>query len=367
MLAVPLLGTARGERAMKRLGPLLVLCAITLCTPGGPGQARQPLLKDEYHSIEVAKFEVSSGAIFSAERIAALQDAIVKQLQESKKLQEVLHAGDPPTRADTPRLRLVGTVTRFKPGNQAERYFVGFGAGSTELYADVALIDASTGRTMATEEIRGLVTAGFFGGRSSEALPDFARRVATATQLMMEKAEPPPGAPASPAPEPAAAPAEEYALALKPGDMKKSEEEINFEASSGYRVKDAEVTGRKNATLRFEKVAAPSEVYQYQLLHARTPGAMKKRLNEAGNDGFRLVPSTLMPDFGGVLSWVTEKPQGNQTQRYDYRLHETLRVSSAEHNLEKDRKEGYDFVGTAEIIGGHIVIAEKAVPTNASK
>jgi Domain of unknown function (DUF4410) len=367
MLAVPLLGAARGERAMKRLGPLLVVCAVVACALRASSQTAQPLLKDEYHSVEVGKFEVSPGVDFSAERLAALQDAIVKQLQDSKKLQEVLHAGDPPAHANAPRLRLVGTVTRFKPGNQAERYFVGFGAGSTELYADVALTDASTGRTMATEEIRGLVTAGLFGGQSSYALQDFARRVATATRLMMEKAEPAPGAPASPAPEPAAGPAEEYLLELKPGDMKKSQEEINFEASSGYRVKGAEVTGRKNAALRFEKLAAPSEIYQYQLLHARTPGAMKKQLNEAGSDGFRLVPSTLMPDFAGVLSWVMEKPQGNQTPRYDYRVHETLRVSSAEHNLEKDRKQGYDFVGTAEIIGGHIVIAEKAVPTNASK
>ncbi len=352
---------------MKRLGPLLVLCAITLCTPGAPGQTSQPLLKDEYHSIEVARFGISPGVNFSTERIAALQDAIVKQLQDSKKLQEVLHAGDSSVHADTPRLRLVGTVTRFKPGNQAERYFVGFGAGSTEVYADVALTDASTGRTMATEEIRGLVTAGLFGGQSSGAMQDFARRVATATQLMMEKTELAPGAPASPAPETAAAPAEEYLLELKPGDMKKSQEEINFEASSGYRVKDAEVTGRKNATLRFEKVAAPSEIYQYQLLHARTPGAMKKQLDQAGRDGFRLVPSTLMPDFAGVLSWVMEKTPGNQTEQYDYRVHETLRVSSAEHNLEKDRKEGYDFVGTAEIIGAHIVIGEKAIPANVTK
>jgi Domain of unknown function (DUF4410) len=352
---------------MRGLGLLFVFGTAVFCALGVSGQTPRPLLKDEYHSIEVAKFAVAPEVTLSAEKLTALQDDTVKQLKDSKKLSDVLRAGDSPSSPDAPRLRLVCTVTKFKPGNQAERYFVGFGAGSTEVYVDVALTDAATGRTLATEELRGLVTAGLFGGQSSDVTRDFARRVVTATQLMMEEREPEPGSLETASADSAKVPAEEYSLALDSGDMKKSQDEIDSEAAAGYRVVSAELAGKKNAVLKFEKLATPSAAYQYKLLRARMPGSMKKNLNAAGKEGFRLLPRTLLPDFADVLSWVMEKPPGSPTRRYDYRIHETVRISSAKRNLEKDRKEGYDFVGTAEIIGGHIVIAERALPTNATK
>lgn len=61
------------------------------------------------------------------------------------------------------RLILEGTVTSYNPGNQAMRYLVGFGAGSSKMVTEVQFKDAN-GNSIGTAEFVGGVSAGMFGG-----------------------------------------------------------------------------------------------------------------------------------------------------------------------------------------------------------
>lgn len=320
----------------------------------------EPLLKDKYHSLEVEAFHAEEGSDFPSKQVIPLEDEIVKQFQASKKVQDVHRAGEKAANPDTPVLRLDGTITRFRSGNQAERYFVGFGAGSTEIYVHVSLVDTSTGRTMATEELRGIIASGFLGGQSSEILHDFARRVVTATQIMMEKrlavAEK-----TAASGEAESVSYEQNALPLDAGNLDAAQKQLNALAAIGYRVTGARVSGKRKAKLLLEKSASPPDVYEYRLFHVLWDPKIKKDLDASGANGFHLLGTTLMSNFGGIVSWVMEKPPGPQKSVYTYHVHETFRVSTAEHNIDGDRKDGYDLAGTAEMTGGHITVTEKVV------
>lgn len=343
-----------------RLPALIFLACLPLCA-----QAPSEILRDHYREIAVAKFDASQDADISDARLETLRGMVVQSLLASKKVGDVFPAEKTPPHPDDPQLRLSGTVLKFRAGNQAERFFIGFGTGSTEIYAHISLSDSATGHVFETEEIRGLIATGY--APSSEADHMLATRIATATQMMLEKAVPKPGEALEVTDGGASAPAEQYSLPINSDNLTKAEEQIKAEAQLGFRIVGAEVVGRKDAVIKFEQTRMPSDPYEYRLFHARLPGTMKKEMDAAGADGFRLRPHTLMPNFAGILSWIMEKPPGPQDSRFEYRVHDTLRVSGAEHNVDQDRKIGYEFADTAEIPAGHIVIVEKVLPAAASK
>jgi Domain of unknown function (DUF4410) len=340
---------------MKWLWPVVPLIAAVAASTFG--QATNTTLRNRYHTIEVAEFEVPQGVSFSAKRVAALQDEIVQQLQESKKAGEIIRVGEKAPHPGDPLLKLSGAVLRFNPGNQAERYFIGFGAGSTEIYAHVSLTDAASGRVFVTEDIQGIVREGF--EQSSDVDRMVAERVVIATQLMLEKDLPKPGDDPSLPTEGPSLPAEQYSLRLESHDMTKAEEQVNAEAALGYRVVGADLTGKHTAVLEFEKPANQSQVYEYRLFHITLEGTMKKELREASQNGFCVTAHTLMPGFGGFVSWVMERPSGVSTPRCEYREHAPLRVSTTEHQIDEDKKAGFHFADSAEILGGHVVLMER--------
>ncbi len=138
-----------------------------------------------------------------------------------------------------------------------------------------------------------------------------------------------------------------------------AQQKLNAEAAAGYRVADFAVTGSKSADVTLEKSATPPQIYQYLLLHALMAGNLQKGLNKAAEDGYRLRPHTLSP-FGGMGLIMEKSPEPSKT-RYQYRVHLTLRVSSAQRNVEEDQGKGYALVDTAELMNQHVVILEKAV------
>ena len=73
-------------------------------------------------------------------------------------------------------LVIKGNIVGFDPGSQMARYFVGFGAGSGEIVADVTLANEA-GDPVAKGAAVGGVSMGLFGGNISSA----ARRLADAS------------------------------------------------------------------------------------------------------------------------------------------------------------------------------------------
>jgi hypothetical protein len=95
------------------------------------------------------------------------------------------------------------------------------------------------------------------------------------------------------------------------------------------------------------------------LFHITLEGTMKKELHEASQKGFCVTPHTLMPGFGGFVSWVMERPSGVSTPLCEYREHAPLRVSTTEHQIDEDKKAGFHFADSTEILGGHVVLMER--------
>lgn len=341
----------------------LILSRMAASASPTLGQAPNPTLRDLYHNIEVAEFDVPPGVKFPANRVATLQTEIVRQLQESRKAGEIIRVGDKAPHPDEPSLKLTGTVLRFNPGNEAERLFIGFGAGSTEIYAHVSLLDVATGRILVTEDIQGIARGSY--EQSADADRMVAKRVVIATQLMLEKELPKPGDDASSSTEGPALPLEQYSLPLDSRNMTKVQEQINAEAALGYRVVGADLTGKQSAVLKFEKPTTPRQIYEYRLFHITLEGTMKKDLREASQDGFCVTAHTLMPGFGGFVSWVMERPSGVHAPRCEYREHAPLRLSTTEHQIEEDKKAGFHLADSTEILGGHVVLMEKFLDASA--
>jgi hypothetical protein len=106
-------------------------------------------------------------------RVEALKPLIVKNLtlsviaemKKRKLFKNVIENGDAKENA----VILEGNFTEFNGGSRALRFWVGFGAGKTYLKAKGRLVDAQSGKTLASFEDQ---ETGFKGVASMESLDD---------------------------------------------------------------------------------------------------------------------------------------------------------------------------------------------------
>jgi hypothetical protein len=107
-----------------------------------------------YSAIEVDKFAAARGVTFPAEHQTALVDEIAREASVAFITVIILHEGETVPDGYT-ALRLTGLVTRFKPGDTANRYWIGFGIGTTALQAQVIFSDAANRQVLLTRAVRG--------------------------------------------------------------------------------------------------------------------------------------------------------------------------------------------------------------------
>lgn len=151
------------------VGTVLCLLASSL------NAARQPGVP--YTAIEVDPFTAEPGVVFPADYRSALVDDIARETSLAFKTVIILRRGQAPP--DGYRvLRITGEVTRFKPGNRAKRYLIGFGAGATVVHAEVQFTDAATGQVLVRREMAGVTWTGIAGGDSKGAGESLARKIA---------------------------------------------------------------------------------------------------------------------------------------------------------------------------------------------
>ena len=152
-----------------------------------------------------------------------------------------------------------------------------------------------------------------------------------------------------------------HVLTISSSSFDKAQLDLNLEAAAGYRLAGFAAKGSKNAELSLEPSATPPQVYQYRLLHVNWLPNLQKDLNKAAQDGYRFCPHTLAQLHGVVAFAIIEKPPVPSKTRYLYRVRSTMRVSSAQKDIEKDQGEGFTLAETLELGGIHIVIMEKAI------
>lgn len=167
----------------------------------------------EKKSLEVTRFEITEGIEFPDPSLDKMMTEIVEELTKTKKFESVsLTPAIAPVRArsdavepktetaplstdvslikvDDADLVMTGTITKFKPGNRAARYLIGFGAGMTKIVALVKVVEKATGKILMEENVDGKVIIGLFGGDSKGATRGLAKEVASDTKKALSKSE----------------------------------------------------------------------------------------------------------------------------------------------------------------------------------
>lgn len=178
--------TDTGHEALTPQAPMAADIAET------PVQARLagPVSEKDFDCVEVKRFEVGSGfitskedaraATISAEKLGSMQRVVAGQIPEKiRGFRSTLVAEGSPQCPDPMRtLVLSGRVTDFKEGNQALRYWVGFGAGAQKFGVLVRVTRKSDGALVGEGEVIDRKVGGWVGGQAEKGLEDFAEKVA---------------------------------------------------------------------------------------------------------------------------------------------------------------------------------------------
>ncbi len=138
--------------------------------------------KNKYQCIEVNRFGVQEGVKFPQDWLLTMTEEIITQLKETGKFKDICREGDKPVDPSAPMLKLVGTVTEYKPGSRAARYMIGFGAGTTKVKAHIKLIDRESGEVLFEDDVDGKVVMGVIGGESVGATRGLAKEIAKKTK-----------------------------------------------------------------------------------------------------------------------------------------------------------------------------------------
>ena len=131
---------------------------------------------NKYQYVQINRFAVEQGLDFPPDYQLTIDEDLNKVLWKIKGI-KVLREGEPLPQSE-PVLVVTGTITKFKKGNQAARYLVGFGAGATVIGAHIKCFDAATKEVVLERDVDGKVIMGMMGGKSEGANNGLAKEVA---------------------------------------------------------------------------------------------------------------------------------------------------------------------------------------------
>ncbi len=149
-------------------------------------------------------------------------------------------------------------------------------------------------------------------------------------------------------------------LLLATSRTKTMQKELDEAVGAGYRIITGSPTSGSEMALILEKIAAPPDVYQYELVATSKTSTMQKELDEAAARGFRLLPSTMISKsqtFGGVEIVVVLEKEPRSEENYKYLLLATTKTSTLQKEMSEAISQGWKVVGMVSR-GEHIVILE---------
>ncbi len=118
------------------------------------------------------------------------------------------------------------------------------------------------------------------------------------------------------------------------------QEELNQAAGQGFRVVAGAGAGESELAYLLERVAEPFDPTHYRLLATRRLSTMERELNEAAQQGYRLLPRTVMwQDCELVL--LVERTAAEDPV-YQYRLLATHRTSTLQRELDQAAAAGFE-------------------------
>ena len=150
---------------------------------------------------------------------------------------------------------------------------------------------------------------------------------------------------------------------MKTSTMQK---ELDEASAQGFRIIAAASSCNQSEMVLFlERVAQPPDTYKYRLLATARTSTMEKELNQAAQEGFRLLPRTITAKEGflsnEIVTVLELSPKSNK--RYEYKLLATSRTSTLQKEVAQTESDGFVLVGLVGR-GENMVIMEKEVEAN---
>lgn len=144
------------------------------------------------------------------------------------------------------------------------------------------------------------------------------------------------------------------------------QKELDEASAQGFRIISAASScGQSEMVLFLERVTQAPDTYKYRLLATTRTSTMEKELNQAAQEGFRLLPRTITAKEGflsnEIVSVLEQAPKSNK--RYEYRLLATNRTSTLQKEVAQSETDGFVLVGLVGR-GENMVIMEKEVQVN---
>ena len=151
------------------LPPIAMLCALAA---GLPAAGPPPPV---YSAVEVDRFVPRPGMAFPADYQNALADDTAREISLAFPTVLIVRQGQPAPYGHA-LLRISGVVSRFKPGGGAKRLWLGLGAGTAFLEAQICFIDGSTGQVLFNRQFKGILR--IIPGGDSQTADSVARKIA---------------------------------------------------------------------------------------------------------------------------------------------------------------------------------------------
>jgi Domain of unknown function (DUF4410) len=155
----------------------VVASALALTVSATAQKDSSKTSEKKYHYVQVNRFDVQQGVDFPPDYQLTIDEDLNRVLGKIKGMKQVLREGEPLPEAE-PVLLITGTITKYKKGNQATRYLVGFGAGETVIGAHIKCFDAATKELLLERDVDGKVIMGLMGGKSEGANNGLAKEIA---------------------------------------------------------------------------------------------------------------------------------------------------------------------------------------------
>ncbi len=163
---------------------------VVLAIPAGA--AGKSKWQPKYEFIQVKQLDVPQGINLPPDYRVTIVEDLIKQLGKIKGVKQVFREGETLPQGQ-PVLLITGTVTKFKKGNQAERYLVGWGVGETLIQAQLKCYDAATNSLLFDQKVDGREAMGIMGGKSENANSSLAAEIASyIKQNFFTRGGPPP-------------------------------------------------------------------------------------------------------------------------------------------------------------------------------
>lgn len=139
------------------------------------------------------------------------------------------------------------------------------------------------------------------------------------------------------------------------------QKEMDETAAQGYRILVGSPTAGSEMAVFLSRDGTVADPYRYKLLATTRTGTMQKELNEAADNGFRLIPSTMIAKaqlLAGVeIVMIMEKPP-RVVKQYEYKLLATSLTSTLQKEVTEAQNAGFVIVGMVSR-GEHMVVMER--------